>query len=149
MLDPAAIEETMKRVRRLEIRAKRLVNESFAGEYHSSFKGQGLDFDEFREYQHGDEIRFIERQFCAEETQAFEIAQFPERLFEFAIDGERKRRLVAEQPEEDQLVLVDESVCLGPVEQQGVWRVAADQAAAPPDGHEKCFVADRSFGQPI
>jgi len=60
MLDPAAIEETMKRVRRLEIRAKRLVRESFAGEYHSSFKGQGLDFDEFREYQHGDEIRFID-----------------------------------------------------------------------------------------
>ncbi len=60
MLDPATIEENMKRVRRLEIRAKRLVRESFAGEYHSSFKGQGLDFDEFREYQHGDEIRFID-----------------------------------------------------------------------------------------
>ena len=60
MLDPASIEETMKRVRRLEIRARRLVKESFAGEYHSSFKGQGLDFDEFREYQHGDEIRFID-----------------------------------------------------------------------------------------
>lgn len=60
MFDSSAIEETMKRVRRLEIRAKRLVKESFAGEYHSSFKGQGLDFDEFREYQHGDEIRFID-----------------------------------------------------------------------------------------
>ena len=60
MLDAATIEETMKRVRRLEIRAKRLVKETFAGEYHSSFKGQGLDFDEFREYQHGDEIRFID-----------------------------------------------------------------------------------------
>ena len=60
MLDQATIEEVMKRVRRLEIRAKRLVRESFSGEYHSSFKGQGLDFDEFREYQHGDEIRFID-----------------------------------------------------------------------------------------
>ena len=60
MLSQEAIEEVMKRVRRLEIRAKRLVNESFGGEYHSSFKGQGLDFDEFREYQHGDEIRFID-----------------------------------------------------------------------------------------
>jgi uncharacterized protein (DUF58 family) len=60
MLDPATIEETMKRVRRLEIRAKRLVRETFGGEYYSSFKGQGLDFDEFREYQHGDEIRFID-----------------------------------------------------------------------------------------
>ena len=60
MLDDETIEDVMKRVRRLEIRAKRLVTESFAGEYHSSFKGQGLDFDEFREYQHGDEIRFID-----------------------------------------------------------------------------------------
>ena len=60
MLSQQAIEEVMQRVRRLEIRAKRLVNESFAGEYHSSFKGQGLDFDEFREYQHGDEIRLID-----------------------------------------------------------------------------------------
>ena len=60
MLSQEAIEEVMKRVRRLEIRAKRLVNESFGGEYHSSFKGQGLDFDEVREYQHGDEIRFID-----------------------------------------------------------------------------------------
>lgn len=60
MLSEAAIEELMQRVRRLEIRAKRLVNESFGGEYHSSFKGQGLDFDEFREYQHGDEIRQID-----------------------------------------------------------------------------------------
>jgi uncharacterized protein (DUF58 family) len=50
----------MARVRRLELRAKRLVKETFAGDYHSSFKGQGLDFDEFREYQHGDEIRFID-----------------------------------------------------------------------------------------
>ncbi len=54
------IEELMKRVRRLEVRARRLVKESFSGEYHSSFKGQGLDFDEFREYQHGDEVRFID-----------------------------------------------------------------------------------------
>ncbi|MGJ8723078.1 MAG: DUF58 domain-containing protein [Roseibacillus sp.] len=60
MSEPDEIEEIMARVRRLELRAKRLVKETFAGDYHSSFKGQGLDFDEFREYQHGDEIRFID-----------------------------------------------------------------------------------------
>lgn len=54
------IEEMMARVRKLELRARRLVRESFSGEYQSSFKGQGLDFDDFREYQHGDEIRFID-----------------------------------------------------------------------------------------
>ncbi len=54
------IEEMMKRVRRLEIRARRLAHEVFTGDYHSSFRGQGLDFDEFREYVPGDEIRFID-----------------------------------------------------------------------------------------
>mgnify|MGYP000082526062 CR=1 FL=1 len=50
----------MARVRKLELKARRLVRESFSGEYQSSFRGQGLDFDDFREYQHGDEIRFID-----------------------------------------------------------------------------------------
>ena len=50
----------MARVRKLEIKARRLVRESFSGEYQSSFRGQGLDFDDFREYQHGDEVRFID-----------------------------------------------------------------------------------------
>jgi len=60
MLTDEQIEEIMARVRKLEIRARRLVRESFSGEYLSSFRGQGLDFDDFREYQHGDEIRFID-----------------------------------------------------------------------------------------
>lgn len=50
----------MRKVHRLEIKARRLSHESFSGEYHASFKGQGLDFEDFREYQHGDEIRFID-----------------------------------------------------------------------------------------
>lgn len=54
------IEEVLNRVRKLELKARRLVRESFSGEYQSSFRGQGLDFDDFREYQHGDEIRFID-----------------------------------------------------------------------------------------
>lgn len=62
MSDPTdqEIEEVLARVRKLELKAKRLVRESFSGEYQSSFRGQGLDFDDFREYQHGDEIRFID-----------------------------------------------------------------------------------------
>lgn len=50
----------MAEVRDLEIKAKRLSRESFSGEYHTSFKGQGLDFEDYREYQHGDETRFID-----------------------------------------------------------------------------------------
>ncbi len=60
MTEEEHIDEIMKRVRKLEIRARRLAQESFSGDYHSSFRGQGLDFDEFREYQHGDEVRFID-----------------------------------------------------------------------------------------
>jgi uncharacterized protein (DUF58 family) len=60
MVTDQQVEEMMSRVRKLEIKARRLVSESFSGEYQSSFKGQGLDFDDFREYQHGDEIRFID-----------------------------------------------------------------------------------------
>ncbi len=60
MTEDEHIEEVMNRVRKLELKARRLVKESFAGEYQSSFRGQGLDFDDFREYQHGDEIRFID-----------------------------------------------------------------------------------------
>ncbi len=60
MLTDAQIEEMMGRVRKLELKARRLVRESFSGEYLSSFRGQGLDFDDFREFQHGDEVRFID-----------------------------------------------------------------------------------------
>jgi uncharacterized protein (DUF58 family) len=53
-------DELMMEVRDLEIKAKRLSRELFSGDYHTSFKGQGLDFEDYREYQHGDETRFID-----------------------------------------------------------------------------------------
>jgi len=67
----AQIEEMMGRVRKLELKARRLVRESFSGEYLSSFRGQGLDFDDFREYQHGDEVRFIDWNVTARMNQPF------------------------------------------------------------------------------
>lgn len=71
MLTDEQIEEMMARVRRLELKARRLVRESFSGEYLSSFRGQGLDFDDFREYQHGDEVRFIDWNVTARMNQPF------------------------------------------------------------------------------
>lgn len=65
------IEEMMGRVRKLELKARRLVRESFSGEYLSSFRGQGLDFDDFREYQHGDEVRFIDWNVTARMNEPF------------------------------------------------------------------------------
>ena len=52
--------EILQRVRRLEIRTKAVVTELFAGEYHSVFKGQGMEFAEVREYVPGDDVRTID-----------------------------------------------------------------------------------------
>ncbi|HNR71245.1 MAG TPA: DUF58 domain-containing protein [Verrucomicrobiota bacterium] len=52
--------EILKKIRQIEIRTNRLVSETLAGQYHSVFKGQGMNFDEVREYQPGDEVRFID-----------------------------------------------------------------------------------------
>ncbi len=52
--------EILKKIRQIEIRTNRLVTESLAGQYHSVFKGQGMNFDEVREYQPGDEVRSID-----------------------------------------------------------------------------------------
>jgi uncharacterized protein (DUF58 family) len=50
----------MSNMRQLEIRTRRLVNDSLSGSYHSVFKGRGMDFDEVREYSPGDEVRTID-----------------------------------------------------------------------------------------
>lgn len=71
MLTDEQVDEMMQRVRKLELKARRLVRESFSGEYLSSFRGQGLDFDDFREYQHGDEVRFIDWNVTARMNQTF------------------------------------------------------------------------------
>ncbi len=57
MRDP---KEILNKIRRLELRTRRLVNSSFAGQYHSVFKGRGMNFEEVREYNPGDEIRSID-----------------------------------------------------------------------------------------
>lgn len=52
--------DILRKVRQIEIRTSRLVNDNLAGNYHSVFKGQGMDFDEVREYVSGDDIRNID-----------------------------------------------------------------------------------------
>ena len=52
--------QILQKVRQIEIRSNRLVSEALAGSYHSAFKGQGIDFEEVREYQPGDEVRSID-----------------------------------------------------------------------------------------
>jgi uncharacterized protein (DUF58 family) len=57
---PATPAEILKRIRRIEIKTRNLVEEVFTGEYHALFKGQGLEFSEVREYQEGDSYRDID-----------------------------------------------------------------------------------------
>ncbi len=52
--------EVISKIRRIEITTKHLVQDLFSGEYHSVFKGQGIEFTEVREYQPGDDIRSID-----------------------------------------------------------------------------------------
>jgi uncharacterized protein (DUF58 family) len=52
--------ELLKKVRKIEIKTKRLSNHIFSGEYHTSFKGRGMTFSEVRQYQYGDDIRAID-----------------------------------------------------------------------------------------
>lgn len=52
--------ELLKKVRQIEIRTRGLVNQVFSGEYHSVFKGMGMEFSEVREYQIGDDVRNID-----------------------------------------------------------------------------------------
>jgi len=58
--DGMTVTDLLKKVRELEIKSKRLTNHLFTGEYHTAFKGRGMSFKEVREYQPGDDVRFIE-----------------------------------------------------------------------------------------
>jgi len=59
-MQTATTKTILNKVRQLELRTRRLVNDSLVGEYHSVFKGRGMDFDEVREYVAGDEVRTID-----------------------------------------------------------------------------------------
>ena len=55
-----SVPEILKKIRKLELRTRRFVETAFAGQYHSVFKGRGMNFDEFRQYDFGDEVRTID-----------------------------------------------------------------------------------------
>jgi len=69
--------ELIRAVKRLEITARRAVNDQLAGQYHSVFKGRGMDFSEVREYQPGDDVRTIDWNVSARMDTLF-VKQFVE-----------------------------------------------------------------------
>ncbi len=70
-MDTTVTREILKKVRQVELRTRRLVTDALAGEYHSVFKGRGMDFDEVREYTPGDEVRLIDWNVTARTGVAF------------------------------------------------------------------------------
>lgn len=63
--------ELLKKVRKIEIKAKGLSQDIFAGEYHSAFKGRGMTFSEVREYQYGDDVRDIDWNVTARQNRPY------------------------------------------------------------------------------
>jgi uncharacterized protein (DUF58 family) len=100
--------EILKKIRQIEIRTKRLVSETLAGQYHSVFKGQGMNFEEVREYQPGDEVRSIDWNVTARMSHPFVKKFVEERELTlmllvdvsgsglFGSQGQSKRELAAE-----------------------------------------------------
>ncbi|NQU43521.1 DUF58 domain-containing protein [bacterium] len=80
--------EILRRVRRIEIRSRRAVHDVLGGEYHSVFKGRGMEFSEVREYMPGDEIRDIDWNVTARHGHAFikRYAEEREQTVFFAVD---------------------------------------------------------------
>ena len=72
-----ATAEILKKIRALEIKTRGLVETAFAGDYHSVFKGRGMNFEDVREYQPGDEIRAIDWNVTARLGNAF-VKKFTE-----------------------------------------------------------------------
>jgi len=63
--------ETLKKLKKIQIRTNRLANEQLAGSYHSVFKGRGMAFSEVRTYQPGDDVRFIDWNVSARFNETF------------------------------------------------------------------------------
>ena len=63
--------EILKKVRKIEIKTRRLSDHIFSGEYHTSFKGRGMTFSELRQYQYGDDVRAIDWNVTARYNEPF------------------------------------------------------------------------------
>lgn len=69
--------ELVRKIKYIEIKSKRVVDEIFSGEYRSNFKGKGMEFEDIREYYRGDDVRNIDWNVTARYNQAF-VKQFSE-----------------------------------------------------------------------
>ncbi|HIN71673.1 MAG TPA: DUF58 domain-containing protein, partial [Dehalococcoidia bacterium] len=101
-------EELAEKIKRIEITARHLVTDSLAGEYHSVFKGMGMEFDEMRPYSPGDDVRRIDwnvtarmntpyiRKYQEERELTVFLAVDASGSSDFGTTGQFKRELAAE-----------------------------------------------------
>ncbi len=101
-------QEVLEAVRRIEIRARRLVDQTLSGDYHSVFKGAGIEFREVREYVQGDDVRAIDwnvtarsdrphvKVFDEERELTVMLAADVSRSGEFGSAGKTRREIIAE-----------------------------------------------------
>jgi uncharacterized protein (DUF58 family) len=76
-MNPNRARDILKKVRQIEIRTRKLVTDALAGQYHSIFKGRGINFEEVREYVAGDEVRTIDWNVTARQGRPF-VKKFTE-----------------------------------------------------------------------
>ncbi|WOO43601.1 DUF58 domain-containing protein [Rubellicoccus peritrichatus] len=100
--------EYLTRIRQIELKTNRLAEEMLAGTYRSMFKGRGIDFEEVREYQHGDEVRAIDwnvtartgvphiRRYCDERELSLVLVLDISASGQFGSGAQSKRELAAE-----------------------------------------------------
>lgn len=100
--------ELLKKVRKIEIKTRRLSDHIFGGEYHSTFKGRGMTFSEVRQYQFGDDVRSIDWNVTARYNEPFVKVFEEERELTlmlladisgselFGTDGQFKKEIITE-----------------------------------------------------
>ena len=83
------LKELQNIIRRVEIRSRRMASELFSGEYHSSFKGKGIEFSNVREYQYGDDVRSIDWNTSARKNELYVklFSEERERTLLLVVDG--------------------------------------------------------------
>ena len=101
------LKELQKIIRRVEIRSKRMASEQFSGEYHSSFKGKGIEFSNVREYQYGDDVRAIDWNTSARKYELYVklFTEERERTLLLVVDGSASMLFGSQQRSKKELAL--------------------------------------------
>jgi uncharacterized protein (DUF58 family) len=101
------LKELQKIIRRVEIRSKRMASDLFSGEYHSSFKGKGIEFSNVREYQYGDDVRAIDWNTSARKHELYVklFTEERERTLLLVVDGSASMQFGSRERSKKELAL--------------------------------------------